>query len=527
MIKINKFRKLVLFLFLLLISLSLSASQKHFLFLSVPGFVRQTAQKNGHLNSLDIIVIVLYFLALSWMGWYFSKRQKDTNDYFKGGGRIPWWAAGLSIFGTALSAITFMAIPAKTYATDWSYFMLNLTIFLVAPIIIFLFIPFYRKQNVTTAYEYLENRFNLTIRLIGSFSFIVYQIGRMGVVLFLPSIALNVATGIDIFLCIALMGIIALLYTMLGGIEAVIWTDVMQVIVLLGGAILSLTMIILKIDGGFSSIIDIAARNHKFNVFDLSFSLKQPTLWVMLLGGIFANITTYGTDQTMVQRYLTTKTQKEANRSVWTNAILTIPATLIFFFVGTALYVFYQKYPSDLSPMMQNNDAIFPLFIASQLPEGISGLLIAGIFAASMSSLSSSMNSAATAYATDIHFRFGWSKNTNQLKLARIATFVVGISGTLFAFLMATMDIESLWDEFQKVLGLVIGSLGGVFLLGILSKKANSTGALLGIIVSIIVQILVASYQSIHLLAYSATGVISCFVAGWIASFIFPVKKKK
>ena len=474
-----------------------------------------------HLNLLDIIVIALYFLVLSWMGYFFSKRQKDTNDYFKGGGRIPWWAAGLSIFGTALSAITFMAIPAKTFATDWSYFTLNMTIFLVAPVIILLFIPFFRKLNVTTAYEYLENRFNLTIRLIGSLSFIIYQIGRMGVVLFLPSIALNVVTGIDIFLCIALMGMVALVYTMLGGIEAVIWTDVMQVIVLLGGAILSLILIIWKIDGGFISIVDMASESHKFNIFDLTLSLKQPTVWVMLLGGIFANITTYGTDQTMVQRYLTTKTQKEANQSVWTNAILTIPATIIFFFVGTALFAFYKTFPTDLNPTFQNNDAIFPWYIASQLPAGVSGLLIAGIFAAAMSSLSSSMNSAATAYSTDIHFRFGWSKNTNQLKLARIATFVVGISGTLFAFMMATMDIQSLWDEFQKVLGLIIGSLGGVFLLGILSKKANSAGVLIGIIFSMAVQIIVAIYKPVHLTAYSATGVISCYVAGWIASYFF------
>jgi Na+/proline symporter len=241
----------------------------------------------------------------------------------------------------------------------------------------------------------------------------------------------------------------------------------------------------------------------------------------MLLGGIFAHITTYGTDQTMVQRYLTTKTQKEANQSVWTNAILTIPATIIFFFVGTALYAFYRAFPRELNPTFSNNDAIFPWYIASQLPAGISGLLIAGIFAAAMSSLSSSMNSAATAYSTDIHFRFGWSKNSNQLKLARTATFVVGISGTLFAFLMATMDIQSLWDEFQKVLGLVIGSLGGVFLLGILSKKANSSGALVGIIVSIIIQVLVATCQPVHLIAYSATGVISCFIAGWVASWFF------
>lgn len=487
-----------------------------------PGTLKITINKESrYLSFLDVVVIALYFLILSWMGWFFSKRQKNTNDYFKGGGRVPWWAAGLSVFGTALSAITFMAIPAKTYATDWSYFMLNMTIFMAAPIIVYVFIPFYRRLDITTAYEYLEVRFNLAVRLIGSLSFMLFQVGRMGVIMFLPSIALNVVTGIDIFVCIGLMGIISLAYTMMGGIEAVIWTDVMQVIVLLGGAILSLVFIIAAIDGGFAAIVGTAVENHKFNIIDLTLSLRQPTIWVMLLGGILTNITTYGTDQTMVQRYLTTRTVKNAGQSVWTNAILAVPATLIFFFVGTALYVFYKNYPSELNPAFENNDAIFPWFIASRLPAGISGLLIAGIFAAAMSSLSSSMNSVATAYATDIHFRFKWSSKAGGLRVARIATLVIGLVGILFALMMATMDIKSLWDEFQKILGLVIGSLGGVFLLGILTKKANSPGVLIGIFISIIVQVFVAVYQPVHLIAYSATGVISCFAAGYIASLFF------
>ncbi len=491
-----------------------------------PGTLKITINKESrHLGFIDVVVIALYFLILSWMGWFFSKRQKNTNDYFKGGGRVPWWAAGLSIFGTALSAITFMAIPAKTFATDWSYFMLNMTIFMVAPIIVFVFIPFYRKMNITTAYEYLEARFNIVVRLIGSLSFILFQVGRMGVVMFLPSIALNVVTGIDIFVCIGLMGIISLIYTMMGGIEAVIWTDVMQVIVLLGGAILSLVLIIIAVDGGFVTIVETAVENHKFNLVDVTWSLKQPTVWVMLLGGIFANITTYGTDQTMVQRYLTTKSENAAKQSVWTNAILVIPATLIFFFVGTALFVFYKSFPSELNPTFSNNDAIFPWYIASQLPAGISGLLIAGIFAAAMSSLSSSMNSAATAYSTDIHFRFNWSNNVGGLRVARIATLVIGLVGILFALMMATMDVKSLWDEFQKILGLVIGSLGGVFLLGILSKRANSAGALIGIACSIGVQVLVAIHEPVHLIAYAATGVVSCFFAGYLASLFF--KKDK
>jgi SSS family transporter len=343
----------------------------------------------------------------------------------------------------------------------------------------------------------------------------------MGVVLFLPSIALNVVTGIDIFLCIGLMGVISLIYTMMGGIEAVIWTDVLQVFVLLGGALLSLTFMSVGIDGGPAAIVAMASASDKFNIIDLTFSLKQPTVWVMLLGGIFASISTYGADQTMVQRYLTTKTEKAAAKSVWTNALLSIPATLIFFSIGTALFVFYQSHPSALNPAIQNNDAIFPWYIASQLPSGISGLLIAGIFSAAMSTLSSSMNSAATAYATDIHFRFGLNKKTGELRIARIATLIIGITGILFAFIMATMDVKSLWDEFQKILGLVIGSLGGVFLLGLLTRRANHQGALIGIATSIVVQIFVGIYQPVHLTAYSATGVVSCFIAGYLGSLFF------
>jgi SSS family transporter len=483
-------------------------------------------KKSRHLGLLDIIVIILYFLILSWMGWFFSKRQKNTEDYFKSGGRVPWWAAGLSIFGTALSAITFMAIPAKTFATNWAYFIFNMTIFMVAPIIVFVFIPFYRKMNITTAYEYLEARFNIVVRLVGSLSFILFQVGRMGVVMFLPSIALNLVTGIDIFVCIGLMGIISLIYTMIGGIEAVIWTDVMQVIVLLGGAILSLVLIVIAVDGDFTTVVQTATENSKFNLVDFTWSLKEPTLWVMLLGGIFINITTYGTDQTMVQRYLSTRSENAAKQSVWTNAFLVIPATLIFFFVGTALFVFYKSFPSELNPTFSNNDAIFPWYIVSQLPAGISGLLIAGIFAAAMSSLSSSMNSAATAYATDFHFRFNWSKKVRGLRIARISTLVIGLIGILFALMMATMDVKSLWDEFNKILGLLMGGLGGLFLLGLTTQKANSIGALAGIIGSIVVQLIIIRTQQIHLLLYTSTGFISCFVIGYLVSRIFKAKKE-
>lgn len=478
------------------------------------------------LGVINILVIIGYFAILAGIGIYFSRRQKSTNDYFKGGGRIPWWAAGLSLFGTALSAITFMAIPSKAFATNWSYTLFNFGIILVAPIIVFVFIPFYRKLNITTAYEYLEIRFNALIRVVCSLAFILFQVGRMGVVLFLPSIALNVVTGLDIFLCIGIMGVCSILYTMIGGIEAVVWTDAIQVIILLGGAIFAVIYISCSLPGGIVETFDIAMANNKFDFGATNFDLKDTTMWTVIIAACFTHLTTYGTDQSMVQRYLTTSSMKEAKKSVWTNALLTIPATIIFFFIGTALYAYYKVYPQNLSISISNGDAIFPWYIFTQLPVGVVGLLISGIFAAAMSTLSGSMNSAATAYIVDIYSRFfNKSHRGSELRAARMATCVIGLISLSFAFFMATWNIASLWDEFNKILGLILGSMGGLFMLGMLTKRANSAGAIVGIIVSIIVQMFVARFHMLHLLLYTASGFISCFVVGYIASFFFKPKR--
>ncbi|MCT4602975.1 MAG: sodium/solute symporter [Marinifilum sp.] len=486
----------------------------------IKGTFTNTAKSFGWLNTF---VLIIYFGILLWIGIFFSKRQKNTDDYFKGGGRVPWWAAGLSIFGTALSAITFMAIPAKSYVTDWSYIWLNVAVLIAAPIVVYKFIPLYRQMNITTAYEYLEKRFNLLLRLAGSTSFILFQIGRMGVVLFLPAIALNVVTGIDIYVCILLMGILSLLYTFMGGIEAVIWTDAMQVVVLLGGALLSLALIVVNIDGGFSGIVQTAVQDQKFAALDLAFDIRQPGLWVVLFGGLFSQFGTYATDQTMVQRYLTTPDLRDAKRSLWTNIVLTIPATFLFFFVGTALYAFYKQNPAAMNYNITNGDAIFPWFIVNELPDGIVGILISGIFAAAMSSVSSSINSAATAYAADFHFRL--AGKGNDMQVARIATVVVGLLGTLFALLMASWGIKSLWDVFNKVLGLIIGSMGGLFILGVLYKRVTSLSATIGFIVSIAIQLILVSFTDMNLLLYTATGVIACTVIGFVSSLFLNQNK--
>ncbi len=468
-----------------------------------------------------------YLVALVIMGFYFSKREKTTDDFFKAGGRVPWWAAGLSIFGTQLSAITFMAIPAKSYATDWRHFMWNMAIIMIAPLVIYVFLPFFRRLNITTAYEYLEKRFNLAARLISSVMYIMFQFGRMGIVLFLPSIALSVVTGMDVNLCILLMGVLSITYTVLGGIEAVVWTDVLQVIVLLGGAVLCWIIIGFSIDGGLVGLIETANAYGKWRTFDFRFDLTTASFWVILLGGISGSLISYGSDQTVIQRYLTTKDERSAARGIWANAILCIPASVLFFGMGTALFVFYKAHPSLLNPTLGNADAIFPFYIVTQLPKGIGGLLIAGVFAASMSSLDSSMNSVATAVTTDFYRRFrGEADDRRCLRLARWITVVVGTIGTGIALMMAGWGIKSLWDQYNTVIGFFAGGLLGLFLLGIFSRRAHGVGAVVGLLASGVVQFTVKYYTPIHFMLYTFTGMASCVVIGYIVSLVVPAKRK-
>ncbi|WKN44201.1 sodium:solute symporter [Tunicatimonas pelagia] len=468
---------------------------------------------------INYTVVGAYLALLVALGFYFSRRRSTTDDYFRAGQRVPWWAAGLSIFGTQLSASTFMAIPAKTFATDWAYFMLNMTIIMVSPLIVFVFLPFFRRLNVTTAYEYLEKRFNLATRLLGSLMFIGLQLGRVGIVIYLPAIALSLVTGVDVRWCIILMGTLSILYTVLGGIEAVIWTDVLQVVVLLGGALFCLVYFGFSIEGGYDRIWEAAQNDDKFNLFDFRFDFTQPTFWVVVLGGVGANIVSYGSDQAVVQRYLTTRNERNAARGIWTDAALTLPATLIFFGIGTALYVFYLQQVPDV--VQATPDAIFPYFIVSELPPGIAGLLIAGVFAAAMSSLDSSMNSVATVVTTDFYRRLNSTATERRyLRVAQGSTAAIGIIGTMMALLLTQWDIQSLWDQLNTFIGLFAGGLAGVFLLGMFTRRANGPGAVAGILTSALVQWSVAAFTDMHLLLYATSGLVSAFMVGYATSLL-------
>jgi len=485
----------------------------------------QTTEITESFGLLDYGVLAVYLGALVAMGVYFSRREKTTGDFFLGGQRIPWWAAGMSIFGTQLSAITFMAIPAKSFNTDWIYLMANMMIVVMMPAVVFFYLPFYRRLNVTSAYEYLEKRFNKPTRLLGSASFVLFQLGRMGIVLFLPALALSTVTGIDIYACIVLMGVLATLYTVLGGIEAVIWTDVLQVVVLLGGAVLSLGIIVAHIDGGATAIYAMAADADKLRVANLDWDFTAAVLWVVVLGSGMQQLVSYTADQTVIQRYLTTRDEKAAARAIWTNAFLTIPATILFFGVGTALWAFYRSRPELLNPN-GTSDYIFPWFIAQQLPAGVAGLVIAGLFAAAMSSLDSSMNSMATAITTDY---YRWLRpnapDHRCLKLARWLTVLLGLFGTASAAGMAYLQSESMWDQYIKVIGLFGGGLAGLFALGIFTRRTTGPGALVGFAASAGILYYVTTYTTAHGFLYVTVGIASCFLIGYVASLLLPSRK--
>ncbi|WP_432800208.1 sodium:solute symporter family transporter [Poriferisphaera sp. WC338] len=471
---------------------------------------------------LNYTVLIVYLLGMLVIGFYISGRGGTTEDFFLAGKRIPWWAAGLSIFSTQLSAITFIAIPAKTFATDWTYLALNGTILLSAPIAIYLFLPFFCRLNVTTAYEYLEMRFNMFARMIASAMFMFFQVGRIGIVLFLPSIALALATNLPVEICILIMGAITIVYTVMGGIEAVIWTDVIQTVVLLGGAGVCLFIMISGADNPWSNVqLGHALDAGKLKAVNLMFRLDSPTLWVLLMGGIAGNIIGYGTDQSVIQRYLTTKNQGEAAKGIWTSAMMAIPATLLFFALGTGMYLFYHSSSNHIDPNLVQSDAVLPLFITQNCPAGIAGLIIAGIFAAAMSSLDSSMNSVATAFTTDFYARLlPDTSDKNRLGVAKTITVLVGIFGTVFALVLAMWDIKSLWDSLSAFVGLFAGGIGGVFLLGMLSKRANGIGAVMGLIASGGVQYAISTYTDISVILYAFTGMVSCIIAGYVFSIL-------
>ena len=482
--------------------------------------IAASRQPSGKFGGLDWTVIALYFAVVIGISVFVSRNMgSTTGDFFLGGQKIPWWAAGLSIFGSKLSALTFIAIPAKAYATDWVYIMNNVMIVAIAPVVTFFYLPYFRKLKLTSVYEYLQIRFDRRVRLLGSFTFVIFQLSRLGVVIYLPALVLSTVTGINIFACILLTTLITTAYSVAGGIEAVVWTEVMQVFVLMGGALVSFFFITAHTQDGFSGLVREAYANDKFRVANLGWSMSQPVLWVVAIGALLTNLVTYTSDQVVVQRYLTTSTEKEARRSIYTNALMVIPATIIFFGVGTALWFFYRHHPGNLNPNGRVDD-VFPWFISQQLPAGLSGLVIAGLFAATMSTIGSSMNSIATVVTTDFYRPF-MKKATDKecLRFAKRFTVLLGALGSLIAMYLVYLQNASIWDQYLKIIGLFGGCLAGMFAAGIFFPRINSTGILSGFLLSSIGLYFLQRSNEVSFWLYPLFAVGGCLVLGYIFSF--------
>ncbi|HEY5551827.1 MAG TPA: sodium:solute symporter [Opitutaceae bacterium] len=480
------------------------------------------------LKWIDWVIIVAYLGFTAGIGVYYLFRQKKHNndDFFLGGRTIPWWAAGVSLYATGTSAISYIATPAKSFAENWQYLAANVVGLIGTVFVAIWIVPLIRRLNLMSVYHYLEMRFHPKIRTLASAIAIVLQLGgRMSIVLFLPSLAMSAVTGVSVVYSVLIMGLVTIAYTTMGGMKAVIWTDFIQVFVMLGGAFIAIAFVISHVDGGLVDFVRIAAADEKFHTFDWSFDLTKATVWGFLLVAILQSLT-YPQDQVMMQRVLSTKSDKEAGWSVWTLAAIVIPGNLTFFAIGTALYVFYKQHPANLNPML-NVDSTFPQFIAAELPAGLTGLIIAGIFAASMSTLSSCINSVATLVSVDFYER-NWKSATpaKSVKLAETVTILAGLIGIGTALLLATADIKSALDTSFVLIGLLGGGFAGCYALGMFTRRANWQGAFAGVGASLVITFTAWIFDAVHPYFYIVIAILTCITVGYAASYLFPAPKQ-
>jgi len=478
------------------------------------------------LSWLDWAAVVVYMAGMLWIGSYFAGKETTTEDYFLGGRKIPWWAAGLSIWATGVSAISFMAIPAKTFATNWTYIGLGIFPILSTYVAAYAFVPLLRRLNLTTVMEYSEMRFNRTIRTISSMLMVVGQIaGRMSITILLPAIAIRAVTGLNIQACILLMGTVATIYTVLGGIGAVIWTDVIQTFVMFGGAILCLATAVANVDGGVAGVLSIGRAYGKFEAFDWTPDLTIASIWVFAIWGIGDIFNRLG--QEGMQRAFSTDSVKSARRSMITCAWVSVPGTILFYSLGSALFAFYRQHPQRLNPLLET-DSTVPLFVAQQLPPGLAGLVIAGLFASAMSTLDTGMNSIATVMVRDwfSYFRKHASEK-EQLRAARWIALIAGSLATGIACWLAHKNQRSLWDTFSVIMMWIGSGFGGIGALALLTTRAHSRGVLAGAIVNTLFFIWLRLYTKVHFFACGTICMATGFAFGYLFSLILPAGPPK
>ncbi|MDO4574300.1 MAG: sodium:solute symporter [Planctomycetia bacterium] len=446
-----------------------------------------------HLSLLDVVILLVYVLASVLFGSWFVFRNRDPESFTRANGRVPSLVVGLSLFGTYVSSISFLALPGSAFIRDWNSFTLSLTLPVTAWIASRYFIPFYRHCGTVSTYCHLEERFGTWARIYATVCYMLTQIARMGAVMFLLALPLHHLLGWDVTTIILVTGCLTTVYSMLGGIEGVVWTDALQSAVLIIGALACAVMIPLQMPEGPGQLFEIACQHHKFSLGSLSPDLSQATFWVVLIYGITINLQNFGIDQNFVQRYLTAKSERDAKKSLWFSSLLYIPVSAFFFFIGTALFAYYTAQPELLTESLRTEiaagrgDSVFPYFIVHGLPTGATGLLIAAIFAAAMSTISTSLNGCATLSLTDFYQRFFHpnASNREQMWVLRLTTVVWGVLGMGGALAM-TLAQKGILDAWWTVSGIFSGGMLGLFLLGFLSRKANNAAALIGTIAGVL-----------------------------------------
>ena len=488
----------------------------------------------------DLVTLLLYFAVTIGIGVWCARKMSSTEGYFVGGRAMPGWAVGISIIGTAISSVTFLAYPGSAFFGDWSRLVPNFTIPIAAIIAVFVFVPFYRRARIVSVNQYLEMRFAPWARAYSCIMWSIIQFFRMGVILFLIALAVNAMTGYSISFLIVVLGILIIIYTVMGGIEAVIWTDVIQTIVLMLGGIVCIFTVFFDVPGGASEVIGGAWDASKFHLSaNLDWDFTQMTLWVAVLFGLNQNIQEFASDQTKIQRYCAAASDSQAVRATLLGGIGCIPVWMIFMFVGTCLWAFYAVAFPALLPAGIIDDQVFPYFILTELPIGLAGFVMAAVMAAAMSSIDSSLNGTAAVLTSDLYQRFfvPGKDDSHYLNVGRILTLICGVvmivsSWGLYNIITAgVIQQKTFLDSIFFFYALLAGGVGGLFMLGFFTTRANSQGVLIGIILAVIVTLWMSASSlgiltgpnasTFHKLMIGVVSNVVAFVGGYLFSFVF------
>lgn len=436
---------------------------------------------------IDYTIVFVSIFAAIVVGLYFAHRQKDTNTYFAAGGKIPAWAIGISIFATLISSVTFLAYPGAAYKSNWILLVQGLMVPIVLVAMIGIIVPLYRKMIKLSTYEYFERRFGAFARYYTSFAFVMGHFSKAGTVFFLVSIALATFLNVNIYAIIIILGITIILLTLLGGMEAIVWMDVGQGFLLIAGGVICALMLLFLPQGGPSTVFHIASQYHKIGFGPYDWDFTKLTFIVMVLNGIFYALQKYGTDQTIVQRYLTAKDDHSAKRAAYIGVFLSVPIWALFMFIGTCLFAYYHAQGAPALPDGIKADEVFPYFISTQLPVGVRGLIIAALAAAAISSLDADLNCLSAIAVSDYYDRFKHNRSDKQrLAFGRKMVIVSGVGAVGVALLYISWGGEGVLGALFELYAIFSAGIVGIFLLGLFSRRANKQGLYVGIAATVL-----------------------------------------